>query len=141
MKYAFILVSEVAFPVAAMCRALSVSTSGFYGWKAQPVSSRSDRNMALRAKVRAAFKASRRRYGSPRVRAELVASGERVSAKTIAKVMRENGLVARGKKRFRATTDSKHVDPIAPNIVKRDFVSKQKNETWVTDVSVLQKAA
>lgn len=137
MKYAFILVSEVAFPVAAMCRVLGVSTSGFYGWKAHPVSSRSERDVALHAKVRAVFDASRRRYGSPRVRAELLASGERVSAKTIAKVMREDGLVARAKKRFRATTDSKHDDPIAPNIVKRDFVSEQKNETWVTDVTCI----
>jgi len=137
VKYAFILVSEVTFPVAAMSRVLGVSTSGFYGWKAHPVSSRGERNVALRARVRTVFDASRRRYGSPRVRAELLASGERVSAKTIAKVMREDGLVARGKKRFRATTDSKHADPIAPNIVKRDFVSDQKNETWVTDVTCI----
>lgn len=61
MKYAFILVSEVAFPVAAMCRALGVSTSGFYGWKAHPVSSRGERNVALRARIRTVFDASRRR--------------------------------------------------------------------------------
>lgn len=137
MKYAFILVSEVAFPVAVTCRVLGVSRSGFYDWKAQPVSIRSERSVALRAKVREAFEASRRTYGSPRVRADLRAAGETVSEKTIAKLMREEGLVARAKKRFRATTDSKHDDPIAPNIVEREFVMEEKNETWVTDVTCI----
>ena len=137
MKYAFILGSEVAFPVAVLCRVLGVSRSGFYDWKAQPVSRRSERSVALRAKVREAFEASRRTYGSPRVRADLLADGETVSEKTVAKLMREQGLVARAKKRFRATTDSKHEDPIAPNIVERDFIEEEKNETWVTDVTCI----
>lgn len=137
MRYAFILVSEVAFPVAAMCRVLEVSTSGFYDWKAQPISTRSERGASLRSKIRDLFEKSKRRYGSPRIRAELRAEGHRVSGKTVAAIMREEGLVARPKKRFRATTDSKHDDPIAPNIVERDFVAAEKNETWVTDVTCI----
>ena len=137
MRYAFILVSEVAFPVAAMCRVLEVSTSGFYDWKAQPISARSERSAALRSRVRDLFEESKRRYGSPRIHAELRAEGHRVSGKTVAAIMRAEGLVARPKKRFRATTDSKHDDPIAPNIVERDFVAAEKNETWVTDVTCI----
>ena len=137
MRYAFILVSEVAFPVATMCRVLEVSTSGFYGWKAQPISARSERSATLRSKVRDLFEKSKRRYGSPRIHAELRAEGHRVSGKTVAAIMRAEGLVARPKKRFRATTDSKHDDPIAPNIVERDFVAAEKNETWVTDVTCI----
>jgi len=137
MRYAFILASQVAFPVAVMCRVLRVSTSGFYDWKARPVSKRSERDAALRAKVRAAFTASRRTYGSPRVHAELRACGEVVSTKKVAKLMRDEGLVARSKKRFRATTDSKHDDPIAPNVLERDFVTEEKNDTWVTDVTCI----
>ena len=128
MRYAFILVSEVVFPVAAMCRVLEVSTSGFYDWKAQPISARSERSAALRSRVRDLFEKSKRRYGSPRIHAELRAEGHRVSGKTVAAIMRAEGLVARPKKRFRATTDSKHDDPIAPNIVERDFVAAEKNE-------------
>ena len=135
MKYAFILQSEVAFPVALMCRVLGVSSSGFYGWKTQPVSKRQERDAALRAKVHRAFESSRGTYGSPRVRAELRADGEAVSEKKVAKLMREEGLVARRKKRFGATTDSKHDDPIAPNLVERNFVTDEKNDTWVTDVT------
>ena len=119
MKYAFIRGSEVAFPVAIMCRVLGVSRSGFYDWKAQPTSSRSRRSDALRSKVRTVFLASKSRYGSPRVRAELRAGGEAVSGKTVAKLMRQEKLVARAKKRFHATTDSKHDNPIAANIVER----------------------
>jgi putative transposase len=137
MRYAFILASEVAFPVAAMCRVLEVSTSGFYDWKAQPISARSERSATLRSKVRDLFEKSKRRYGSPRIQAELRAEGHRVSGKTVAAIMRAEGLVARPKKRFRATTDSKHDDPIAPNIVERDFVAAEKNETWVTDVTCI----
>lgn len=137
MRYAFILASEVAFPVAAMCRVLEVSTSGFYDWKAQPISARSERSASLRSRIRELFEKSKRRYGSPRIRAELRADGHRVSGKTVAAIMREEGLVARPKKRFRATTDSRHDDPIAPNIVERDFVAADKNETWVTDVTCI----
>jgi len=137
VKYAFILVSMVAFPVSAMCRVLGVSTSGFYGWKAQPVSKREARDAALLKRVHSAFEASRRTYGSPRVRAELCAEGDVVSTKKVAKLMREEGLVARTKKRFRATTDSKHDDPIAPNVVERNFITAAKNDTWVTDVTCI----
>ena len=137
MKFAFIFEWQVAFPVAVMCRALGVSTSGFYGWRAQPVSSRDERDRELRAEVRAAFAESDGTYGSPRVRRELRASGRSVSAKTVAKVMRKEGLVARRKKRFRATTDSKHEDPIAPNLVNREFKTDAPNHTWVTDVTCI----
>ena len=137
MKYAFILASTVAFPVTLMCRVLGVSTSGFYGWKVEPVSKREQRDATLRANVRAVFDASRQTYGSPRVRAELRADGKTVSQRKVAELMKEDGLVARRKKRFRATTDSKHDDPIAPNVVERDFVTEEKNDTWVTDVTAI----
>ena len=137
MKFEFILSSTVAFPVSLMCRVLGVSRSGFYGWKAQPVSRRHQRDTALRARVRTAFNASRQTYGSPRVRAELCATGEAVSERKVAELMHQDGLVARCKKRFRATTDSKHDDPIAPNLVGRNFVTDATNKTWVTDVTCI----
>jgi putative transposase len=135
VKYAFIGASEVAFPVALMCRVLGVSTSGFYGWKTNPVSKREGRDAALASRMRAVFKASRGTYGSPRVRKELSTNGPRVSRRKVAELMRAEGLVARAKKRFRATTDSKHDYPIAPNLVDRNFVTHEKNDTWVTDVT------
>lgn len=137
MKYAFIAASEVAFSVAVMCRVLGVSRSGFYDSRSRPQSKRKERDAVLRPKIHAAFVASRQTYGSPRILAELRASGEAVSKKKVAKLMREDRLVAREKKRFKATTDSRHADPIAPNLVDRDFVVSEKNQTWVTDVTAI----
>jgi transposase InsO family protein len=77
------------------------------------------------------------RYGSPRVCRELRGRGEVVSEKKVAEVMRGSGLVARQKKRFRATTDSKHDDPIAPNVLAREFTASGPNEAWVTDVTAV----
>ena len=137
MKYAFISASEVAFPVVVMCRVLGVSRSGYYDARSGKVSNREARDAVLRPKVRAVFEASRGTYGSPRVAHELSVSGETVSKKKVAALMREEHLVAREKKRFKATTDSKHTDPIAPNLLARDFSSTEKNQAWVTDVTAI----
>ena len=141
MKYAFIQARKVAYPVATMCRVLGVSTSGFYAWQKEPESPRAKSDAALALRVAAAHLQSRGRYGSPRVHAQLRADGVRVGQKRVARIMRVEGLVARRKRRFRRTTDSKHSDPIAPNLVQRDFHQDAPNETWVTDVSVPQQAA
>lgn len=137
MRYAFIAAKKVAFPIAVQCRALGVSRSGFYDYLAEPESARDRRDAELTAKARAVFAEHEGRYGSPRVHRELRHRGEVVSEKKIAEVMRESGLVARPKKRFRATTDSKHDDPIAPNLLARDFTASQPNEAWVTDVTAV----
>ncbi len=121
MKYAFIDSQKVAWPVMAMCEALGVSKSGYYDWLAEPVTERERRDVALASKVRALFGDHRGRYGSPRVAEELRADGEVVNEKRVARIMRETGLVARRRKRFVATTDSSHQDPIAPNLLARNF--------------------
>jgi len=137
MRYAFIHEKRAAFPIKTLCRVLEVSTSGYYDWLAEPITERERRDEPLREETRTVFVEHRGRYGSPRVHAELKARGVTVGEKKVAKLMREGGLVARRKKRFRATTDSKHDDPIAPNLLDRDFVSNEKNEAWVTDVTCL----
>ena len=137
MKYAFIDAQGVAFPVSVMCRALGVSTSGYYDWRAEPETARERRDAALLPKVQAAFRAHRGRYGSPRV-AKVQSSVEGpVSAKRVARIMRETGLVSRPRKRFVATTNSAHVDPIAPNLLERNFTTVAPNRVWVTDVTAI----
>ena len=137
MRYAFIAEKRVAFPVAALCRVLCVSRSGFYDYLDEPATERDRRDAVLAAKTRAVFAEHKGRYGSPRVCRELRERGDVVSEKKVAQVMRDNGLVARRKKRFRATTDSKHDDPIAPNLLARDFTTSGPNEAWVTDVTAV----
>lgn len=141
MRYAFISEKKVAFPIAVLCRVLCVSRSGFYDYLSKSETEREQRDAALAAKARAVFDEHKGRYGSPRVHRELRHRGDVVSEKKVAQIMRENGLVARRKKRFRATTDSKHDDPIAPNLLARDFTATGPNEAWVTDVTAIWTGA
>lgn len=135
MKFAFILARAVAFPVVLMCRLLGVSKSGFYAWRDRPESSRSRDDARLAVDIAAVHKRSRGRYGSPRVHAELHAGGVRVGRKRVERLMREQGLRARPRRRFRKTTDSRHSDPIAPNVLERNFEATAPNQVWVTDVT------
>lgn len=137
MKYAFISEQRVAFPIAVLCRVLGTSTSGYYAWSGRPASPRAVQDAALNVRVQAAYAVSKGRYGSPRVHAELRASGERVGRKRVARLMKQAGLAARRRRRFKATTDSKHSFPIAPNVLERDFTTTAPNQAWVTDITYL----
>ena len=128
------------YPIAVLCSVLSVSRSGFYAWEQRPAPARERADAALTLDIRVAHKLGRSTYGSPRVHAELQAQGVRVSEKRVARLMREDGLRARQKKRFRRTTDSNHTDPIAPNVLKRDFEPEAPNQSWATDVTYVHTA-
>jgi putative transposase len=137
VKYAAIAAHVGAYTVAFMCRVLGVAPSGYYAWLQCPTSKRAQHDDVLQPHVRAAFQASRQRYGSPRVHAELHAQGHRVGRKRIARLMREAGLRARARRRFRHTTLSKHREPIAPNVVARKFEVTGPNQVWVSDLTYL----
>jgi transposase InsO family protein len=137
MKFAFIASKEVAFPVLAMCRALGVTRSGFYAWSKRPKSPRAQADAQLAVEIAAAHEKSGKRYGSPRVHRALRKRGVRVGAKRIARLMRERGIVARQKRRFRRTTDSNHANPIAPNVLARDFAPAAPNQAWAGDVTYI----
>ncbi len=137
MKFAFISEEKVAFPLVVLCRVLAVSVSGYYASVHRPVSARLRRDGELAAKVAAAHAASKKRYGSPRVHAELKAAGEKVGRKRVARLMRENRLAARNRRRFRNTTDSKHKFPVAPNVLQRNFTATAPDQAWVTDITFL----
>jgi transposase InsO family protein len=92
---------------------------------------------AARGPSRRGAQRSRKTYGSPRVHAELRAKGVRVGKKRVERIMRENGLEARRKRRFRKTTDSKHPHPIAPSVVARNFKTAAPNRVWATDVTAI----
>lgn len=109
------------FPVQVMCAVLGVSRGGYYAWASRAESARAADDRVLAAEIQAAHEASRGRYGSPRVHAELRARGRRVGRKRVARLMRGMGLAARRRRRFRRTTDSRHAFPIAPNLLERNF--------------------
>jgi putative transposase len=137
MKFGFISEEKVAFPIAVLCRVLGVSTSGYYASQVRPVSPHARRDEELLERIGRHHHASKRRYGSPRVHEDLKADGERVGRKRVARLMRENRLVARIRRRYRKTTDSKHSFPIAPNLLERDFTAQGPDESWVGDITFL----
>ncbi len=141
MRYAAIAAHVGMYTVAFMCRVLGLAPSGYYAWRTCPTSSRAQEDEALEVEVRAVFAAKRQRYGSPRVHAELRANGRRVGRKRVARLMRRGGLRARARRRFRNTTLSKHREPIAPNLVARQFEVTAPNQVWVTDLTYLPTAS
>ena len=123
-----------------MCRVLEVTRSGFYAWRKREPSARARKDQRLRIEVRVIHRAARGRYGSPRVHAELQAHGERVSRKRIARLMRLEGLQGKKRRRFRKTTNSEHVYPIAQNVLDRKFAVEQvggPDQVWVADITYI----
>ena len=119
-----------------MCRVLGVSPSGYYDWVERQPSVREKRRDELAAEIRTIHAAVKKRYGSPRMHAELVAKGRACSVNTVAKIMKGLGIQAVSHKRFRvSTTDSNHDFPVAPNVVNRDFAAAKADEVWLTDIT------
>lgn len=126
------------YPVERMCKLFKVSKSGYYHWLSAPVSKRYRENEMLLIDIGDAFKSSYQTYGSPRMKAEMDQLGHSASRVRIARIMRAAGLSARPRKRFKATTDSKHKYPISPNVLDRKFTVARSNEVWVSDITYIR---
>lgn len=137
MKFAFILVEKALYPITVLCRVLGVSRSGFHAWLKRRPSERTIEDSRLAVEIVASHARSRRTYGSPRITRDLREKGIRVGRKRVARLMKVKGIEARRPKRFRATTDSKHDHPIAPNVIGRMFSAAAPNRAWVTDVKAV----
>ena len=137
MRFAFILEEKAHFPVRCLCTVLEVTRSGFYAWCARPVAARTQDTQRLAVEVAAIHAASKQRYGSPRVHQELQAQGRTVGRHRVARLMQQQGLRARKKRRFQTTTDSRHGLPVAANVLDRQFTVTAPNTTWVTDITYL----
>ena len=137
MKFALIDAEKAQYPIAEMFKWLRVSRSGFYAWLERPESKHAVDDRRLSVLVREAHELGRQTYGSPRVHAELAEHGVRVSRKRIARLMREQELVARVRRRYRSTTMSDHDQPVASNILDRRFNAAEPNQRWVSDTTEL----
>jgi transposase InsO family protein len=118
---------------ATACRALGVSQSWFYKWRHGDASSRHARRRALTADIGRLFAAHKGKYGSPRICADLRDEGWSISVNTVAKIMREQGLVARPKRHRRHTTRPGRGRWQAPDLVQRKFAAQQLNGKWYGD--------
>lgn len=135
MRFAFIDAEKAQWPIEVQCDVLGVSRSGYYAWKDRPDAPRAVEDAEIVVEIKAAHKAGRGNYGSPRVHRELRAKGRRIGKKRVERLMRQHGVVGRKKRRFRKTTDSNHPHPIAPNVLARNFDVELPNTAWVTDVT------
>jgi transposase InsO family protein len=114
---------------------MRVTRSGFYAWSRRGLSARARRDLVLRTKLRAFHAASGHRYGRPRLWKDLKEDGEPVSEKRVKRLMREEQIQGKVAKRFKHTTNSDHDDPIAANVLNRDFAAAGPNQRWVGDTT------
>jgi len=142
VKYAWIAGQGKAFGLSEMCEVLDASISGFRAWKrgGRPDRKRLTDNQML-ALIRAIHAELRGAYGSPRMARELRARGFSASKARVERLMRDNGIHARHKRRYKVTTDSKHGLPVAENLLARNFTPTAPNRVWTSDISVPQQAA
>ena len=135
--FRFVAQERAVFPVATMCRVLGVSPSGFWAWVKREPSDRSVSDAAMTERIRAIHKKSRGTYGCPRIHAELIADGEHVSHKRVARLMREAGIAGVHRRRFVVTTVRDPDATPAPDLVKRDFHPDGPDRLWVADITAL----
>lgn len=138
MRFAFIQAESAYFPIAFMCNRFNVSKSGYYAWRKRKPCKREVKNQMLAVKIMSLHKESRGCYGSPRITQDLLASGQHVSRKRVARIMREMRLTGRPPRRRTRTTDSRHSQPVAENIIARNFTANGPNQRWAADISTVR---
>lgn len=137
MRYGQIEALRQHYPAAALCRLLDVSESGYHAWRKRPPSARARQEARLEMEIRAAHQRTRETCGPERLQAELSDHGVRVGIHRIKRIRKKLGLRCRQKRKFKATTDSKHTLPVAPNVLDRQFAVDAPNRAWLTDITYI----
>ena len=137
MRFEFIENHREAFPVNRMCKVLDVSRSGYYAWRDRPPSKREMANRELYKKIEAVYHQSHGTYGSPRIYQALKRQDVACSENRVARLMRLRGLRAKQTKTYKTTTRRNEADPVAPNVLGRDFEADGPNEKWSSDISYI----
>ena len=140
MKFRLIDANKANTPIDRMCVLLNVSASGYYAWRSRSASQRQLDDMVLLAHIRSQFALSNETYGSPRMHAELCDEGIQAGRHRVARLMRDNGLKALQKRRWKKTTDSQHGGPVAPNLLDQDFTCDGPDQKWGCDISYVWTA-
>ena len=140
MKYAFVH-SNRQWPISLKCELLGVSPSGYHAYSQRLRLNRptpnSMSNDALLSNIKVIHLEVKNEYGWPRMHKELLLRGVHVGKERVRKLMQQHGIRARHKRKWIATTDSKHGLPIAPNLLQRDFSPNQPNQVWTTDITYI----
>jgi len=137
-------VQRKCYKVRKLCRLLGVTYQAYYKWldrKHSPTEKeKRDEEAKLLQRIIEIFEESRQTYGCPRIFDQLRKEGYTCGKNKVEKLMRENNIRPRTKRKFKATTDSNHKLPIAPNVLDRDFTAEEPDEVWVTDITYIPTA-
>lgn len=134
-RYAAMRQMRLYYPIPLLSRILRVSASGFYAWTSRPPSEWAKEEMRLEVAIKAAHRRTRQTYGAERLQRELVEDGIRVGICRIKRIKRKLGLRCKQKRKFKATTDSRHKLPVAENLLKQQFKAYEPNAVWVSDIT------
>jgi transposase InsO family protein len=137
MSFELVTAEDAHYPKALMCRALGLSRSGNHAYSTRGPSRRALENQQLDVLVAAIFRELKGRYGAPRIERELRNRGHQTNKKRVAASMVRQGLRARPRRRWKRTTDSNHTQPIAANLLDRNFTAKAPDQVWVADTTYL----
>ena len=132
--------NEQFFGIQMMCRVLEVSRAGYYDWLKRPESARTIENKQLAAEIKEIYDREKQRSGSPRITKRLRGLGRNVGKNRVANIMRKQGWRAKGTKKFKATTNSRHNLPVAPNLLEQKFEADKPNQKWVSDLTYIWTA-
>lgn len=138
MKFRFVQEHRGTFRVGVMCEVLGVSRSGYYAWRGRPRSEREHENLALTERIRRIHARSRAIYGSPRVYAALCKQGVACGRHRVARLMHDEGIRSKTKRRFRAIATKREEMPSAPNVLERRFRADRKDQVWAADITIVR---
>jgi putative transposase len=128
---------RLKYCIPQMCRVLGVSPSGYYRWLTRKPSKRAQEEGRLELEIKAAHKRSRETFGSERLQRELAEHGVKAGVCRIRRIRKKLGLRCKQKKKFKATTDSKHTLPVAENLLNQQFKATAPNQIWLTDITFI----
>jgi putative transposase len=128
---------RLQYALSFLCRMFGVSASGYHAWLTRPVSRRAREEGRLEMEIKAAHKRTRETYGPERLQQELRAQGVEVGICRIRRIRKKLGLRCKQRRKFRATTDSRHNHPVAENLLNQAFEATMPNQVWVSDITYI----
>jgi putative transposase len=137
VKYAWIDSQRDSYPLQTLCEQLGVSTNGYADWKKSGGPTHWPSDAQMLALIRSVHAEYRQAYGSPRITEELKSRGIPVSRDRVKRLMKANGIRAKHKRRYKATTNSKHALPVAPNLLERRFETSAPDQVWTADMTYI----
>jgi putative transposase len=126
---------RLSYPIPVLGRLLNVSASGYYAWVDRPLSPRAREELRLELEIRAADRRTRQTYGPERLQHDLAEHDVRVGICRIKRIRKKLGIRCKQKRKFKATTNSKHRLPVAENLLGQQFTVRQPNAVWVSDIT------